>query len=226
MDPLKKAGVTPERDENKTAPETTPENIVEQHVEQLDEDEKEFRALRRDVPNPGGAGVAGMQAISVGKAPKKNAFIRTHPTFRPIVPIVVDEVGMDKHFYAVSPEMVGKLAEIGISVADHTLYLTINEDGGLRIVPIRGAGEDGEQHTASRTKEMALIKAIDAWYRPYWDDANHEYRAFPAPKDRHGDPVWPPLSHAKIFRLGFRDQGRLIDSVEHALFRKWAGRDE
>jgi hypothetical protein len=225
-----KTGNLPENNDHDKATETpkapAPEKIIEEHKEQLDEDEKEFRALRRDVPNPGGAGVAGMQAISVDKAPKKNAFIRVHPTFRPIVPIVVDEVRMDRHYYAVSPEMVGKLGEIGIKVANHILYLTINDNGGLRIVPIRCADEEGEQHEASRTKELGLIKAINAWHRLYWDEENGEYRAFPAPTDRYGDPVFPGLSDARIFRLGFRDKGRLIDSDEHPLFRKWAGRDE
>ena len=122
--------------------------------------------------------------------------------------------------------MVGKLGEIGIKVANHILYLTINDNGGLRIVPIRCADEEGEQHEASRTKELGLIKAINAWHRLYWDEENGEYRAFPAPTDRYGDPVFPGLSDARIFRLGFRDKGRLIDSDEHPLFRKWAGRDE
>ena len=33
--------------------------------------------------------------------------------------------------------------------------------------------------------------------------------------DRFDEPNWPQLSDAKIFRLGFRDKGRLIDSTEH-----------
>ena len=33
------------------------------------------------------------------------------------------------------------------------------------------------------------------------------------------------MKHAKIFKLAFRDRGRLIDSVEHPLFLKWAARD-
>jgi hypothetical protein len=33
------------------------------------------------------------------------------------------------------------------------------------------------------------------------------------------------LKPAKIFKLAFRDKGRLIDSPEHILFRKWAARD-
>ena len=35
----------------------------------------------------------------------------------------------------------------------------------------------------------------------------------------------PMLKPAKIFRLAFRDKGRLIDSPEHTLFQKWAARD-
>src|SRR5215467_9075563 len=92
--------------------------------EELDEEEKEFRALRRDVPGVKGAADIGMLTISVGRQPTpKNTFYRTHPTFRPVVPMVSIEVGMDKHFIAVMPHMIEPLASMGIMVADHTLYL-------------------------------------------------------------------------------------------------------
>ena len=48
---------------------------------------------------------------------------------------------------------------------------------------------------------------------------------FPAPAGRFGEPQFPDLKHAKIFKLAFRDKGRLIDSTEHPLFLKWAARD-
>ena len=64
-------------------------------VEILDEEEQEFRALRRDLPGVKGASSAGIVAISVGKTPTKNEFFRTHREFRPIVPIVDLEVGME-----------------------------------------------------------------------------------------------------------------------------------
>jgi hypothetical protein len=50
---------------------------------------------------------------------------------------------------------------------------------------------------------------------------------FAAPKDSplFGlDPVWPELKPAKIFRLAFKDKGRLIDSVNHPLYVRWAAR--
>jgi hypothetical protein len=194
--------------------------------EELDEEEKEFRALRRDTPGVKGAAEVGILTISVGKQPTpKNTFYRTHTTFRPVVPMVSMDVGMDKHFIAVMPHMVEPLASMGIMVVDHTLYLTVTPEGGLRIVPVRGPNEEGEQNEWDRTKEMALIEAMDGWYRMYADKANQAHKNYPAPKDRFGDPKWPDIKPAKIMRLAFKDKGRLIDSTDHILVQKWAGRD-
>jgi hypothetical protein len=195
--------------------------------DELDEEEEEFRRLRRDVPGVKGAGDVGIITISVGKQiSPKNEFFRTHKDFRPVVPIVNIEVGMDRHYIAVSPDMVEPLASMGITVTDHTLYLTITPSGGLRIIPVPGPDpETGEQHEYHRTKELALLDGVDGWIRMYTDRANNSYRSFPAPAGRYGEPNWPIIKPAKIFRLGFRDKGRLIDSVDHILVQKWAGRD-
>ena len=57
--------------------------------EQLDEDEAEFRALRRDLPGVKGAGEVGLITVGVGRQPSpKNEFYRTHKDFRPVVPLV------------------------------------------------------------------------------------------------------------------------------------------
>ena len=61
--------------------------------------------------------------------------------------------------------------------------------------------------------------------RLFTDRANNCYKVFPATAGRFGEPQWPELKAAKIFRLAFRDKGRLIDSTEHPLFMKWAARD-
>jgi hypothetical protein len=193
--------------------------------EELDEEEREFRALRRDLPGVKGASAAGIVAISVGKAPGKNEFFRTHPDFRPVVPIVDIEIGMEKQFFAVADPMITALAGIGITVTDHTLYLTVTSRGALRLVPVRHANADGDQNEYARTKEIGLREAVDQWVRLYTDQENHAYKVFPAPEGRFSDPVWPELKPARIFKLAFRDKGRLLDSPEHALFKKWAARD-
>lgn len=194
---------------------------------QLDEEEEEFRKLRRDLPGVKGASAAGIVAISVGKIPQKNEFFRVHrdPDFRPVVPIVDVEIGMEKHFFAVTPDMVEPLKAIGITVTDHVLYYTITSRGALRIVPVRTANPDGDQNEYARTKEIGLIQAIDEWVRIFTDQENRRYKVFIAPAGRYGEPQWPDLKPAKVFRLAFRDKGRLIDSAEHPLFKKWAARD-
>src|SRR6516162_226944 len=156
--------------------------VPEELEEELDEEEREYRALRRDVPGVKGAAAAGMLTIGVGKQPApKNVFYRTHKTFRPVVPLVNVEVGMDKHFIAVMPHMIEPLASIGITVTDHILYLTVTPEGGLRIIPVRGPNVEGEQNEWDRTKEIALIDAIDGWFRMYTEKANNAYKSFPAP---------------------------------------------
>jgi hypothetical protein len=195
-------------------------------TEQLDEDEAEFRALRRDLPGVKGASEAGLLAISVGRQPTpRNEFYRTHADFRPVVPLVNIEVGMDRQFVAVMPDMVAPLAGIGIMVTDHALYLTVTPRGALRIIPCGGPNAEGEQNEWNRTKETALIDGIDGWVRMYSDREGNCYKSFPAPAGRFGDPNWPTIKPAKIIRLAFRDRGRLIDSTDHVLVQKWAGRD-
>ena len=129
------------------------------------------------------------------------------------------------HIFAVTADMVEALAAIGITVTDHMLYLTVTSRGAIRIVPVRQANGDGEQNEYNRTKEIGLIQGIDEWVRLFTDLENRCYKVFPAPVGRFGDPQWPDLKPAKIFKLAFRDKGRLIDSTEHPLFKKWAARD-
>jgi hypothetical protein len=200
--------------------------VVPPTPEELDEEEQEFRALRRDLPGVKGVSAAGIVAISVGKVPGKNEFFRTHTEFRPVVPMVNVEMGMEKHYFAVTPDMIEPLAAIGITVADHALYLTVTASGAVKIVPVRQANADGEMNEYDRTKEIGLLQARDQWVRLYTDQANKCYKVFPAPKDRFAEPQWPDLKPAKTFRLAFRDKNRLIDSPEHTLFQKWAARDK
>jgi hypothetical protein len=189
--------------------------------EALDEDEAEFKKLRRDLPGVKGASAIGILSINVGKIVAKNEFFRTHPEFRPSVLLVDTEVGMEKQFFAVDDAMEVPLAGIGITASLHTLYLTVTSRGAVKLIPVN-LTIDNEYN---RTKEIGLLEAMHEWVRFYTDQENKMYKVYPAPKGRFADPIWPVLKHAKIFRLGFRDKGRLIDSPEHPLFKKWAARD-
>jgi hypothetical protein len=190
-----------------------------------DAEEVEFRALRRDLDGVKGTSAAGIVTISVGKTPAKNEFFRTHRGFRPIVPIVDLEVGMERQFFAVTHDMVANLNGIGITVTDHVLYLTITSRGALRVVPVRQANADGEQNEYNRTKEIGLLRGTDEWVRLFTDQENRCYNVFSAPVGRFSEPKWLEVKEARIFRWAFRDKGRLVDSVEHPLYKKWAARD-
>jgi hypothetical protein len=220
--PVDKPDETAREDSANVTELATPVTATE---EELDAEEVEFRALRRDLPGVKGASSAGIVAISVGRTPAKNEFFRSHREFRPIVPIVDLEVGMERQFFAVAPDMVEALNSIGITVTDHALYLTVTSAGAVRIIPVRQANADGEQNEYHRTKEIGLVQSFDEWVRLFTDRANSCYKVFAATAGRFGEPQWPELKQAKIFKLAFRDKGRLIDSTEHPLFKKWASRD-
>jgi len=195
-------------------------------VEQLDEEEAEFRSLRCDLPGVTGAAAAGMLTIGVGKQPTpKHEFFRTHRDFRPLVHLVTVQAGMDVNFVAVAPGMIEPLASIGIRTIPSLLYLTVTPRGALKVIPVGGPNEEGEQNEWNRTKELTLIDGIDGWVRMYADLEDKAYKSFPAPAGRYGEPKWPEIGNAKIFRMAFRDKGRLIDSIDHVLVQKWAGRD-
>jgi hypothetical protein len=195
--------------------------------EDLDADEAEFRALRRDLPGVKGSSAAGIVAVSVGKIPTKNEFFRVHPApdYRPIMALVDIEMGMEKHFFAVTPDMIAPLHAIGITCADHVLYLTVTSRGAFRLVPVRCANMDGEQNEYARTKEIGMRQGMTEWVRIYTDTENGCYKVFPAPAGRFGEPQFPDLKPAKIIRYAFRDKGRLIDNPQHSMFLKWVARD-
>lgn len=79
------------------------ENISESTTEELNADEQEFRALRRDLAGVKGASGAGIIAISVGKTPGKNEFFRTDREFGPIVSVVNVKVGMEQRRFSSWP---------------------------------------------------------------------------------------------------------------------------
>jgi hypothetical protein len=210
------------KEDEEPAPAAT---LTPEQVEELDADEAEYRAMRLDVPGVKGTSSIGIVTISVGRLPTKNEYIRAHPLIHPVMRIVDHQVGMEKHFFAVTPNMVEPLTGIGITASVHVLYLTTTSQGAVRVIPIRQRTEELEQDEYSRTKEIGMMQAMHEWVRLYHDAENRAYKVFPAPAGRFGDPNWPELKEAKLFRLAFKDKGRLIDSSEHPLFLKWAGRD-
>ena len=93
---------------------------------------------------------------------------------------------MEQQFFAVTEDMVEAFGSIGITVSDHTLYLTVTSDGAYRIIPIRCDTEN----EWTRTKKIGLLQAVDQWVRLYSDQTEGGYRTFHAPQGRFPAPVW------------------------------------
>jgi hypothetical protein len=106
--------------------------------EQLDDDEREFASVVRPMATVAGAAAAGTAVITVANNPGRESWFRTHPTFRPVVDLVVRQDGKEKsdRFVLVKQEMVVALEEIGMATTLHTLYLTITDKGVLRVIPV------------------------------------------------------------------------------------------
>jgi hypothetical protein len=163
-------------------------------------------------------------SISVIDRFPKREFFRCHAST--IAISMVDHVaGLETEFHAVLPAMLPELASIGIDALPYKLFQLITAEGAVKIIPCRQADIDGSQNEWTRTREIALTRAQKAWVRVITDKANGRYRVFEAPLGRFPEPIFPGHSWAQLVRLAFTDRGRLIDSPNHPLFRKWAGRD-
>src|SRR5262249_36865591 len=55
--------------------------VPQEHIEQLDAEEEEFRAMRRDLPGVKGSSAIGIVAIGASKIPGRHEFFRTHRDF-------------------------------------------------------------------------------------------------------------------------------------------------
>lgn len=191
--------------------------------EHLDEDERMLRMLRIDLASSGSP-PSGIVSVGVSDRFPKREFFRSH--LETIMINLVDHaVGMEVEYHAVVPEMIAELASIGIDALPFKLFFTLTAEGGHKIVPVRQGDIDGSINEWTRTKEVALARAQQVWVRVISDRVNGRYRVFEAPPGRFPEPVFPDMKWPKLVRLAFTDRGRLIDSVDHPLFRKWSARD-
>jgi hypothetical protein len=206
-----------------------PDTTDEEFTEGLDADELELREMRMDLPGATAGISAGLITVGVGKVPKDEFFrVRPEEAFRPVVSMVSHTTGMDTTFCTVKPHMIPALHGIKIFPARYRVYFVTTEADIWRLVPVRLALKDGSQNTWASTLEIALHRGMSEWIRIYNDpekrDAGEGWKAFRADAGRFPEPVWPDLSMGKLMRLGFKDRGNQIDSPDHPLIKKWAGR--
>ena len=123
------------------------------------------------------------------------------------------EVAKEQHHFVVAADMVERSIAIGITV-ERSRALPHGDDAAAPIAscPVRQANADGEQNEYHRTKEIGLVAGIDEWVRLFTDQREPLLQGLSRAGRALRRAQWPDLKPAKIFRLAFRDKGRLIDS--------------
>ena len=130
---------------------------------------------------------------------------------------------MEKQYFAVTPDMVEPLARHRhhrhrpCALSDHHV---------ARRSPHRAGAAGQWRRRAERIRPHQGNRPApgrEQWVRLFTDHGKQLLQGFPGAGGRFGEPQWPDLKHAKIFRLAFRDKGRLIDSTEHPLFQEMGG---
>ena len=176
--------------------------------EELDEEEQEFRALRRDLPGVKGASAAGIVAISVGKAPGKNEFFRTHPEFRADRPHGQCRDGDGEALFrggarAWWSRWPASASRFPIMPSTSPSPRAVRCGLFRYVKPTMTASKT---NTSAPKKSPCCRRATSGCgCTPTWRTG--ATKCFPAPADRFAEPQWPILKHAKIFRLGLPRQG-------------------
>ncbi len=146
--------------------------------------------------------------------PKRNEFVRVHPTMEPmLVYTLVDEqetfVGTADIAGSFPGDMVPKL-----------LVPTITRQRTLFLWALRVPGEDGRINNWHASARDAAARAVHAWVRVQANMALGAYEVYEAVGEIP-DPEWPELAMDEIVRIAVR--GRVIDSLDHPVLRKLRG---
>jgi hypothetical protein len=146
--------------------------------------------------------------------PKKNEFVRVHPTMRPmLVRTLLDE----QLTFLVTKDVADSLP--GVVVAKE-LVPTITRQGTLFLWPLRVPGENGRVDNWLTSAKEAAVHAVHTWVRV---QANMDLSAFEIYEALGAipDPEWPQLTMDEIVRIAAK--GRVIDSLDHPVIQKLRG---
>jgi hypothetical protein len=148
--------------------------------------------------------------------PKRNEFVRVHPTMEPmLVYTLVDE----QETYVVT-------ANIASSCPGETvpklLVPTISRQGTLFLWPLRIPGDDGRIYSWHASAREAATRAVHVWLRVQANMALGAYEVYEA-IGAIPDPDWPALTMDAVVRIAVK--GRVIDTLDHPVLRKLRGEE-
>jgi hypothetical protein len=156
-----------------------------------------------------------LTTVPVGK-PLKTQFFRCHPDPVMVLPVLLLETEQNES-YAVSPSMAHTLG--GLARAVH-LYVVIDRQGNLRLVPVPMPNESGVRNPWHESLVQALETAKTKWVRISSNRTLGAYDANVA-LGALSDPEWPTTTVEELASIAFRNT--FIKSPDHAVVQTLLG---
>lgn len=153
--------------------------------------------------------------------PSKIEYFRVREGDNWKMPVYLLELKDEGEVYAVLPNCLGGLMEMGV-VRKVNLHTLISNTGVLFLsaIPVQQVGETDNAWNRSRT--TAYDKAKKEWVRIRADKHLGAYREY-TPEGALPEPEWPPKLEniAQAMSIAFKDH--VIDSFDHAIVKRIRG---
>jgi hypothetical protein len=163
------------------------------------------------------AGVKKVLASVPVRKPHRHDFFRVRPEQEYRDNFGLIQVGVDKDFYLVVPNLTGELFG---EVAPCVVYTVVNRQGTVFLWPVRLPGPDGRMLEWWETAHQAANLATKEWVRI---SANKDLGAYEilVAQGQLPPPEWPDYTFRDLLRTAF--QKRLIDRPDHEVIRQLRG---
>ncbi len=165
------------------------------------------------------AGVKQVLTTVPVRKPRKQDFIRTHPSEEYRLTTVILELKDERsESYLIAPELRDELVGQAVPV---TMFLAINRQGTLSLWPCRLPDPTGRANAWHESALEAAYLAQSKWIRVTADMSLGAYRIFQATGELP-EPEWPEEGLGELLRIAFKG-GRYIDSVDHPVLKDLRG---
>jgi hypothetical protein len=170
-----------------------------------------------------GEGVVGTKEI-VSKIPvrkpARHEFVRTSASEEMALVTYAYEDKETREIYFIAPDMVRSMFALG-ELRTVKLVPAVTKQGVALLIPAKLPSEGTAMTGWHETMLAAIERAKKTWIRMGADMALGGYRVFEAEGDL-GEPDFPDMSLSEMLEIGFK--GRIIDSEDHPVYNKLAGR--
>jgi hypothetical protein len=163
------------------------------------------------------AGVKRLLTMVPVRKPRKQEFIRVHPSEDYRLTTRVIDVDEDRETYLVAPALCDDISDEIITV---TLYATITQQNAVFLWPCKMPAPDGRKNQWHESAVTAAEQAMKGWVKVVADMGMGGYAVFGA-TGTIPDPEWPEADFHTLLKLAFAD--RFIATYDHPVLRRLRG---